>query len=499
MEGRKLPKDPEEGLIFEKSAPGRRGLALGESPWQEREPEVPPELARQGELPLPQVSATQVTRHYLRLSQRNFGVDVGFYPLGSCTMKYNPKVNELIARQPAWTELHPLQPLDQVQGALEVMWELKSFLEEISGCAEVSLQPAAGAQGELTGLLIFKAYFRDRGEAEQRRYILVPDTAHGTNPASGVMAGYEVVSFASDEEGLVNPRIVEEKIGELGEERIAGIMLTNPSTLGLFERHILEIADLIHQAGGLLYYDGANLNALLGIVRPADMGFDIVHINTHKTFSTPHGGGGPGAGPIGVVEKLVPYLPSPGVRRKEDGTFGLFDYPKTIGRVKSFYGNFGILLRAWAYIRMHGPEGLRRVSENAVINANYLKERLGSHYHIPYPQACMHEFVASAVRQKKQGVRALHIAKKLLEFGVHAPTVYFPLIVEEAMMIEPTETESKETLDYFADLMIRFAEEIKRDPEGFLHYQSRLPVSHIEEAEANRHPVVRWQPAEVRE
>jgi len=479
--------------IFEKSVAGRKcadiacfdGLELGS-------PDTPAELRREEPLPLPEVAEVDVVRHYVGLSQQTFGVDSGFYPLGSCTMKYNPKVNEEICAQPEWTGLHPEQPVETAQGALRLMHELQEALAEISGMKAVSLQPAAGAHGELTGMLMFRAYFRERGEA--RPVMIVPDSSHGTNPASATIGGFRVAHLESDERGMVSLEALKELCTRHGESDIGGIMMTNPNTLGVFERQVKEIAAYLHSIGALLYYDGANLNANLGYVRPGDMGFDLVHFNLHKTFSTPHGGGGPGSGPVGVCERLAPFLPHPLVVKHGDG-YRFAKPEKTIGRMKLYYGNFLVLVRALAYLRTLGREGLKRVAENAVLNANYIQERLKDAYDIPYYQRCMHEFVLSAGRQKKHGVRALDIAKKLLNDGFHAPTIYFPLIVSEAMMIEPTETESVETLDAFCDTMLRYAREIEEDAEKFKELPN-LHIQHLDEVGAARNPVVRWTPDE---
>ena len=484
VEGDDLP------LLFEQGAPGRRGYRPPELDVPRRPVEelVPSRHLRRQPAPLPELSEPEVMRHFVQLARRNHAVDVGFYPLGSCTMKYNPKVNEEAARLPGFAHIHPYQPEATVQAALELMYRLERYLCEIAGLARATLQPAAGAHGELTGLLIMKAYHRDRGEADQRQEIIVPDSAHGTNPASVTMSGYRVVQVPSDRRGGVDLAALRAVVGP----RTAGLMLTNPNTLGLFDENILEIAHLVHEAGGLLYYDGANANAILGISRPGDMGFDIVHFNLHKTFSTPHGGGGPGAGPIAVREDLVPYLPVPLVGFDGQRYYLQEDLPRSIGRVRSFYGNFGVLVRAYAYIRALGAEGLRRVSEAAVINANYLMRRLAEHYELPYDRHCKHEFVISAVRQKAHGVRAGDIAKRILDFGMHAPTVYFPLIVEEAMMVEPTETETKQTLDRFAEVMARIAEEARTQPEKVRQAPYRTPVRRLDEVQANREPRTCW-------
>ncbi|MFS8523568.1 MAG: aminomethyl-transferring glycine dehydrogenase subunit GcvPB [Limnochordales bacterium] len=478
-------------LIFEKGAPGRRGYRLPELDVDELPLDelIPPEHQRQQDAPLPEVSELEAVRHFIALSRRNYGVDVGFYPLGSCTMKYNPKVNELMASLPGFAHVHPYQPEETVQGALELMYNLEKYLCEIAGLSRATLQPAAGAHGELLGLMVMKAYHESRGD-HHRVEVIVPDSAHGTNPASAAMCGYKVVQVGSNERGSVDVEQLRALVGP----NTAGLMLTNPNTLGLFEEDILEIAHIVHEAGGLLYYDGANANAILGRARPGDMGFDIVHFNLHKTFSTPHGGGGPGAGPIAVREDLVRFLPVPMVEKDGDRFYLDYDRPDAVGRIKAFYGNFGMLVRAYTYIRTHGPEGLRRVSERAVINANYLMRRLAGHFELPYDRHCMHEFVLSGVRQKKQGVRTLDIAKRLLDYGVHAPTIYFPLIVDEAIMIEPTETESKETLDEFVDIMLRIVREIEEDPDLVRNAPHNTPVRRLDEARAARQPNLCWCP-----
>ncbi len=482
-------------LIFEKSKKGAGRLNVADfSGSTLPSPFVPKDLRREEPIPLPEVSEVELVRHYLKLSQENYGVDSGFYPLGSCTMKYNPKINEEVASIREFTELHPLQPEFTTQGALRLMWELAQYLKEISGMDEVSLQPAAGAQGELTGMLVSQAYFREKGE--ERPIMLVPDSAHGTNPASASVSGFKVKEVKSDNRGLVTVQAIREVVESLGEDKIAGIMLTNPNTLGIFEKEISAVSKYLHGIGALLYYDGANLNPLLAYARPADMGFDIVHFNLHKTFSTPHGGGGPGAGPIGVTKSLAPFLPSPILRKGENGKFEFFSPEKSIGRMKFFYGNFLILVRAYAYIRTLGAAGLKRVAENAVLNANYIQERLKEAYVIPYYQRCMHEFVLSCKKYKvNYGITARDIAKKLLDNGVHAPTIYFPLIVEEAMMIEPTETESKERLDEFCELMLSFSKAIETDPEEFRKIRN-LKSYGFDEVDAARNPVVKWSPEE---
>lgn len=486
---------PTVGLIFDKGAVGREGVGVRKPDTPSPTDAIPKGIAREKSLPLPDVAEVDLVRHYTFLSRNNFGIDMGFYPLGSCTMKYNPKVNDALASLPAIAGAHPAAPPAQMGGVLGMMWELEEMLSEITGMKHINLQPAAGAHGELTGMLVFRSYFNDRGETG-RTVMLIPDSAHGTNPASASIAGFSIQPVPSDAQGLVTPENIAKKIAEIGAEKIGGLMLTNPNTLGLFEKHITQVAKVVHDAGGLLYYDGANLNALLSIARPGDMGFDLIHVNTHKSFSTPHGGGGPGAGPVGVNDKLLDFLPNPRLVKSEGG-FAFDTYPKSIGRMKSFFGNFLVLVRTYVYLKMLGADGLRRVSENAIINANYIQARLKDKFRVPYLRYCMHEFVASASEQKKKGVRANDIAKHLLEMGMHAPTVYFPLIVEEAMMIEPTETEGKAMLDYFCDVMNAMAEEIDADPERFLKEPLCLLISHPDDAKAARHPDVRWVPPET--
>jgi glycine dehydrogenase subunit 2 len=447
---------------------------------------VPAAMRRAAPARLPEVSEIDLLRHYTQLSTLNFGVESGSYPLGSCTMKYNPKVNEVASRLEGFSGLHPYQPEALVQGALELLYELECSLAEIAGLSRTTLQPAAGAHGELTGLLLMRAYHTARGRAPKR--VIIPDTAHGTNPASVVMAGYQPVSVDSDARGGVDLGALE----ELLDDDVAGLMLTNPNTLGLFDENITEIARLVHEAGGLLYYDGANSNAVLGISRPGDRGFDIVHFNLHKTFSTPHGGGGPGAGPIVVRDILAPYLPVPLVEKAPDGRYSLdFDRPDSIGKMRTFAGNFGVLVRAYAYIRALGPDGLRRVSEMAVLNANYVMEGIRDLYEVPFERRCMHEFVASAAPFKQYGVRALDIAKRMLDYGLHPTTTYFPLIVDEALMFEPTETESREDLDRLIAAMRAIAGEAKDEPETLHEAPVTMPVRRLDEAQAARHPVLR--------
>jgi glycine cleavage system P protein (glycine dehydrogenase) subunit 2 len=479
-------------LIFKKSSPGRKAYSLPavDVPEEKIEDLIPKGYLRE-ELNLPELAEIDVVRHFTNLSKKNFGVDSGFYPLGSCTMKYNPKVNEEIAGFSGFTDIHPYQPAEEVQGILELLYNFEQYLCSIFGYDAFTFQPAAGAHGELTALLMIKAYHLDRGD-KNRKKILIPDSSHGTNPASVTMVGYDAVVIKSNGRGNIDVDDLKSKVGD----DTAGLMLTNPNTLGLFDEHILEVAEIIHKAGGLLYYDGANANATLGICRPADLGFDVAHFNLHKTFSTPHGGGGPGSGLVGVNKKLEPYLPVPRIVKK-DSRYSLHvtDYSKSIGKVHSFNGNINVIVKAYAYLRSLGAEGLKDVSENAVLNANYMMNRLKEHYYLKYDRTCQHEFVISAKWQKeKYGVRALDIAKRLLDYGFHPPTIYFPLIVEEAMMIEPTETESKETLDAFCDAMIKIAKECETDPELVKTAPHTTPVKRLDEAKAARELKLRWTP-----
>ena len=478
---------PEKALIFELSKPGRVAYSLPECDVPETDAAslIPEHLLRSQPAELPEVYEVDVIRHYTELSRRNFGIDNGFYPLGSCTMKYNPKINEDVARFAGFAKIHPYQPEESIQGALELLYTLQHDLAALTGMDQVTLQPAAGAHGEWTGLMLIRAYHESRGE--KRTKVIVPDSSHGTNPASATVAGYETITIKSNERGMVDLEALRAVVGE----DTAALMLTNPSTLGLFEEQIVEIAEIVHEAGGLLYYDGANSNAIMGITRPGDMGFDVVHLNLHKTMSTPHGGGGPGAGPVGVKSKLIPFLPKPVVSKRDDGTYYWdYDRPQSIGRVKAFYGNFGILVRAYTYIRTYGPEGLRRVSELAGLNANYMMHRLAPHYEVAYPGLCKHEFMLSGRKLKEYGVRTLDVAKRLLDFGYHPPTIYFPLNVEECIMIEPTETESKETLDGFIDTMIQIAKEAQTDPELVKNAPHTTVVKRLDETTAARKPVL---------
>lgn len=443
---------------------------------------IPETLIRKDLIGLPQLSESEVMRHYKELSDRNFCIEKGFYPLGSCTMKYNPKVNELLANLEGFGNLHPMQSDEDSQGALELMYNLQEKLKYITGMSAITLQPAAGAHGELTGMMIVKKYFETKGE--KRTKVIIPDSAHGTNPASAKMCGFEIVEVKSDEKGQVDI----EALKELLDESVAAIMMTNPNTLGIFEEKVLEISELMHNNGSLLYYDGANFNAIMGWTNPALMGFDIVHINLHKTFATPHGGGGPGAGPVGVVEKLKDFLPSPIVEKSSDGKYYRnYDIKHSIGKVRSFFGNFGVLVRAYAYILMMG-NNLQLASADAVLNANYIKEKLKGVYDLPYDEPCMHEFVLSGEKQHHQGVSTLGIAKRLMDSNCHPPTVYFPLIVHEAIMIEPTESENKKVLDDFIDTMLKIAKEIEENPEEVLKSPKTTPVKKLDETLAARQP-----------
>ena len=479
----------EEPLIFEKTAETRRGISIPKSDAGEVAPEdvIPMEFLREDIPGFPSVSEMETVRHFVRLSQWNFGVDTGFYPLGSCTMKYNPKINEDIARLPGFSNVHPYQPEELSQGALRLMYELEGFLGEISGMDAVTLQPAAGAHGELCGMLMIAKYFKEKGKP--RKKVIIPDTAHGTNPASSHLAGFSVVPIKEENGGVITPNAVRSAM----DEDTAAIMLTNPNTLGLFEKNIKEIAEIVHKRGGFIYCDGANLNALMGIAKLGNMGVDVIQFNLHKTFSTPHGGGGPGSGPVGVKKALEPYLPKPRIIKK--GRRFSLDYnrPKSIGRLKAFYGNFGIMVRAYSYIRALGPDGLKKATEMAVLNANYIKEKLKGHYYLPYNQICMHESVFSDKFQSKNNVHTLDIAKRLIDYGFHPPTIYFPLIVPGAIMIEPTETETKETLDRFIDAMINISKEADEKPDMVRDAPQNTRLGRLDEVKAARNPVLRWK------
>ncbi len=477
-------------LIFEKSAKDccKGGSYLPECDVPEVKAEqVFPKGMLRDTLDLPELAEVEVVRHYVALARRNMGVDVGFYPLGSCTMKYNPKINERLASLPAFAGLHPLAPEAEAQGAMRLIYEMEDYLCRIAGMDAFTFQPAAGAHGEMTGMMLMRRYFEERGE--KRTKMLVPDSSHGTNPASGALCGFKVVEVKSDGRGNVDLDDLKSKLGD----DTAGIMMTNPNTLGLFEEKVLEIAKLVHGAGGLLYYDGANLNALLGQCRPGDMGFDIVHLNLHKTFATPHGGGGPGSGPVGVCKRLADYLPVPRLVR-QGGEYRWQDKAeKSIGRITSFYGNFAVVLKAYFYIRALGAEGLKRVSEDAVLNANYILELIKEKYPPAYDRKPMHEFVVSASRQKKKGGSALDVAKRLIDYGIHPPTIYFPLIVPEAMMVEPTETEGKETLETFAEAMLKIDGEISANPDKVREAPTTTPVSRLDEVKAARQPDINYK------
>jgi len=479
--------------LFERGRAGRGGGKIPHAPQGALE-RIPAGQRRRQAPALPELNEPEVVRHYVNLSQLNYSIDNGFYPLGSCTMKFNPKLNEWAARLPGFAQLHPLAPDEAAQGTLQLLWELEEALAEISGMVAVTLQPAAGAQGELTGILMIRAYHRSRGALE-RDEVLVPDSSHGTNPATASMAGFRTITVPSAADGGVDLAAFRAALGP----RTAGVMITNPSTLGLFEARIGELLDDVHAAGALAYMDGANLNAIMGRFKPGAAGFDVMHFNVHKTFSTPHGGGGPGAGPVGVGATLLPFLPSPRVLREPDGTFRLERHgerPTSIGRMRSFVGNTGVLVRAYAYIRAHGGSGLREVSEDAVLAANYLKHRLAGTYDLPYDRPCKHEFVAAASTIKREtGIRTLDIAKRLIDHGFHPPTIYFPLIVDEGMLIEPTETESVETLDAFADALIAIAREAHETPALVHDAPHTAPVRRLDEAAAARQPNLRWRSA----
>jgi glycine dehydrogenase subunit 2 len=441
----------------------------------------------------PELGELEVLRHFTRLSQRNFSIEGQFYPLGSCTMKYNPKINEVVARLPGLALIHPHAHAELLQGAMELLYELEAMLAEISGMDHVSLQPSAGAQGELTGLMLIRAWLSDRGGPRSK--IIVPDTAHGTNPASSALCGYEVIQISSNAQGVIDAAAVEKVVNE----DVAAVMITNPNTLGLFEQNIEAVAAAVHAKGGLVYLDGANLNALMGIAKPGDMGVDVLHVNLHKTFSTPHGGGGPGAGPVAVKETLRDYLPVPRIVKQGDRFDWLEAAPKTIGRVRSFFGNFGVLVRAYTYILSLGGDGLEEASRMALLNANYLRKKLEKHYQIAYNEPCMHECIFTDRLQHRNGVSTLDIAKRLLDYGFHPPTIYFPLVVSGALMIEPTETETPETLDAFVEAMLAIAEEAKERPEIVKTAPHSTPVGRLDEARAARKPVLRWEPPNAKE
>ena len=469
-----------EPLIFEISSPGRKAYTLPELDVPKAE--LPDEFQRKN-LNLPEVSELDFVRHYTHLSQMNYSIDTVFYPLGSCTMKYNPKVNEKAASIEGLTQVHPLQSEASVQGSLQLMYNLQELLKEISGFQAISLQPAAGAHGEFAGVLVMRAYHESRGDSKRKK-MLIPDSAHGTNPATTAMSGFYVVEIPSDERGNVDLDALRREC----DDTVVGLMLTNPNTLGLFEENVLEVCDIVHACGGLVYGDGANMNALLGIARPGDLGIDVMHFNLHKTFSTPHGGGGPGSGPVGVNEKLVGFLPGP-IAAKKDDTYHLLEPENSIGRLKAFYGNYGVFIRTYTYIRMMGPDGLKAVAENSVLNANYLKAKVAPHFPVAVDRICMHEFVSHGDVEGTD-VHALDVAKRLIDYGFHPPTNYFPLIVHDALMIEPTETESKDTLDKFADALAKIAEEARVEPDVLHNAPQTTPVFRLDEAKAARNPVL---------
>lgn len=480
-------------LIFEISRPGHEGFTLSDDAFTNEDfsQYFEVDTLRQSELDFPEVNETEVVRHYTALSNLNFGVDTGFYPLGSCTMKYNPKINEETANNPKFAYVHPDQSLENVQGTLELMDRASNALSEVTGMDYMSLQPAAGSHGELTGLMIMKAYHLKNGD-DHRVNIIVPDSAHGTNPASANVAGFNIVEIKSAANGSVDLQALEAAI----DENFAGLMLTNPSTLGLFEKNIEAVTNLVHNAGGLVYYDGANMNAIMSKVRPGDMGFDIIHLNLHKTFSTPHGGGGPGAGPVGVKAHLEKFLPYP-VLKAEGDQFTLdYDRPDSIGKIKNYYGNIGIVIRAYTYILRMGGDGLKRASEVAVLNANYLQARLKEHYHLPIDEICKHEFVLSGNFGLTHGINTLDIAKRLIDYGFHPPTVYFPLIIDQAIMIEPTETESLETMNKFIDAMISIRGEIDTNPDLLHAAPTTTHISRVDEVAAARNPIITYQKSE---
>lgn len=480
-----MNRDFYSNLIFEVSRPGRKGYYLPDNGFEEVA--LPSQLMRENAPELPEVDEPSVVRHYNNLSTNNFGVDTGFYPLGSCTMKYNPKINEEVAAHPSIAHLHPLQPESTVQGALELYHTLQVYLAEIGGMKEFTLNPFAGAHGELTGLMVIRAYHMSRGD-EKRVKVIVPDSAHGTNPASAAVAGLEIVEVKSREDGTVDV----DDLRPLLDETIAAVMMTNPNTLGIFEKNIPEIASLVHEAGALLYYDGANLNPMLGMARPGDMGFDVMHINLHKTFSTPHGGGGPGSGPVGVRAGLEQFLPNPRVVKNDDGSYSLTTTDTALGSISATLGNFAVQARALAYILSLGHQGLAEAGKLATLNANYVKEKLRDSYLLPIDGLCKHEFVFDGLKDKSTGVTTLNVAKRLLDRGYHAPTIYFPLLFHEALMIEPTETESKDTLDQFIEVMHDIAREAAEDPETVKSAPHLTPVTRPDDTEAALHPIVTW-------
>jgi len=481
------PRAAETKLLFESGSTGRSAALWPAEPGRV-EDAIPAALLRRDIAGFPELGELEVLRHFTRLSQRNFAIESQFYPLGSCTMKYNPKINEVVARFPGFAQIHPLAPSDLLQGALALLYELERALAEISGMEQVTLQPSAGAQGELTGLMLIRACLADRGDP--RKNIIVPDTAHGTNPASSTLCGYDVVQISSNERGVIDAAAV----AQVMDDSVAALMITNPNTLGLFETNIEAIAEVVHAKGGMVYLDGANLNALMGIAKPGHMGVDVLHMNLHKTFSTPHGGGGPGAGPVAVKRALSDYLPLPRVTRRGERFELEGNGPKSVGRVRSFFGNFGILVRAYAYILSLGGDGLEEASRMALLNANYIRKKLEKSYHLAYNEPCMHECIFTDRVQQRSGVTTLDIAKRLLDYGHHPPTIYFPLVVSGALMIEPTETETPETLDSFIDAMLAIAQEAKDDPELVKNAPYSTPVRRLDEARAARKPVLRWEP-----
>ena len=473
-------------LIFEKSKPGLTCLNIYIYKYKNTDASIPANLKRKKLANLPEIAEIDLIRHYIGLSKKNIGVDNQFYPLGSCTMKYNPKINEEMASLEGFTSLHPLCPENFTQGALQIMYETEKMLSAITGMDSFSLHPAAGAHGEITGIMIIKAYHLKKGNKKTK--IIIPDSAHGTNPSSAALCGYNVITIKSNPDGCVDIKALKEVL----DENTAGLMMTNPNTLGLFEKNILEISKIVHDAGGLLYYDGANLNAIMGKCKPADMGFDVMHVNLHKTFSTPHGCGGPGSGPVGVKKQLADFLPVPTIIKKDNNYSLCFNNKDSIGKIISFYGNFLIIVRAYVYMKLLGKNGLKEVSEIAVLNANYIKEKLKKYYHLAHDKTCMHEFVLSSKKQNEFGIHAMDIAKCLIDMGFHPPTVYFPLIVDEAIMIEPTETESKETLDKFIDAMIKISELAKENPDKLHNAPITTPVQRLDEVKAARQPILKF-------
>lgn len=482
-----------DNLLIDISKKGRKAYSLPKLDIEDilLTDMVDADLLKETELRLPEISEVDLIRHYTNLSNKNFGVDTGFYPLGSCTMKYNPKINEDMASNQNFTEIHPYQPVDTVQGSLELMYNLSQMLCEITGMDDVTLQPSAGSHGELTGLMLIKEYHLNRGDTKRTK-VIIPDAAHGTNPASAAMADFDVIQINSNKDGSVNM----EELKSILNDEVAALMLTNPSTLGLFEENIKEIADIVHEAGGLLYYDGANMNAIMGITRPGDMGFDVVHLNIHKTFSTPHGGGGPGSGPVGVKKELIPFLPVPVIERVDERYELNYEKEKSIGKIKNFYGNFGVLVRAYTYILTMGSDGLKEASTMAVLNANYIKESLKDDYILPIDRICKHEFVLGGLPKGEANIKTLDIAKRLLDYGYHPPTIYFPLIIKEALMIEPTETESIETIDEFIIAMKSIAKEALENPEILKNAPHNTTVGRIDEARAVKKPILTWKQIE---